>query len=116
VREEGEGVGCRQLEMTGVGASMASTCVVGVDSTSCVRTVGRTGLTSGVHGLTNRRSALTGGTRCADRGLGAHARGNDTDRTAPPCRGREGAGMHGHGFALTGGVCLSGGGRARRGG
>jgi hypothetical protein len=38
-------------------------------------------------------------------GVGACARGTDADRSTPPSRGREGAGMHG--LALTGGVRLS---------
>jgi hypothetical protein len=37
VREEGERVGCGQLEMAGAGT--ASACVVGAESTACTRTV-----------------------------------------------------------------------------
>jgi hypothetical protein len=36
VREEGEGVGCEQLEMAWVGAGVASACIVGVESTACM--------------------------------------------------------------------------------
>jgi hypothetical protein len=42
VREEGERVGCGQLEMAGVRAGAASACVMGAESTACARVV-RTG-------------------------------------------------------------------------
>jgi hypothetical protein len=37
IREERERVGCRQLEMAGVGAGVASACVVGAESTTTRR-------------------------------------------------------------------------------
>jgi hypothetical protein len=54
MREEGEQVGCRQLEMVEVGAGVASACVVCAESTtmhrSCARTVRGTGPTGETHG------------------------------------------------------------------
>jgi hypothetical protein len=80
VREEGEGVGCEQLEMAWVGGGVASACVVGVESTACVWVVrvdgwgdgsNRWGPRASERGRANGRSALTGGARCAERGRGA---------------------------------------------
>jgi hypothetical protein len=40
---------------------------------------------------------LMSGAYYVESGRGAHARGSGTDRSAPPSRGREGAGMREHG-------------------
>jgi hypothetical protein len=56
----------------------------------------------------NGRSTFTGAARYIERGRDACARGKSTDRTSPPGRGREGAGMCGRGLALTGGARLPG--------
>ena len=50
---------------------------------------------------------LTGEARYTERGREAHVRGNGADRSAPPSRGREGAGTRKHGLAPTGRVRLS---------
>jgi hypothetical protein len=105
-------VGCGQLEMVGLGRARpwrASWAWSPRHEHDHARgRLGGTGLTGGVHG-----SALTGGTHCAERGRGVWAKGNGADRSAPQGRVREGLGACERRLALTAGVRLSVGRRAR---
>jgi hypothetical protein len=70
---------------------------------SCARTVGRDrsdrwGIRTNESGRENGRSALTGGSRCAERERDTRVRGIGTDRSAPPGRGRGGAGTRDAGW------------------
>jgi hypothetical protein len=120
VREEGERVGCGQLEMARVGASVASACVVGALSTatcgSCAWAV-QEGWVRQVESTDQRervreRAVSADGWVPLRRERTGRARGGLTS-TGRPHRAK-GEGTRRRGLAPTRQARLSGGGRARR--